>query len=167
MSYTKYVTVLICVFFLLFTLSCGRKSLPKPPEERAPSPVKSARIEARKSSAVIIWNAPTETASGKEIIELRSFDILRRTSKRGVSSSFVEIAVIPVIDNTNLTKDFAFEDKNIELGVVYDYIIVPRDAEGIEGEPDTILRLSFLGTNSLYESIPFTLEDPVQNSNKK
>ena len=136
-------TLISLVVISIFFCSCGRKSLPKPPEDRAPLPVGDARIEAKSRSVVLIWKAPTENAGGDEILELRSFNILRKTSSKGVSSDFVELAVISLDKDTDLSKEFSYEDSNIELGLVYDYIIVPRDTEGIEAEPSTILRLSF------------------------
>ncbi len=149
------------IIVLLLTLSlfaCGRKSQPKPPEERAPAPVREAKIEPRSSSLVLKWKAPIETASGDEILYLDTFDVLRKVNRKNVSPDYREIAVINVKEDEVSDFEYQFEDREVELGTVYEYLIVPRDGEGIEGVPQLSLRVSFLGAGSLVESIPFVVE---------
>ena len=150
--------MLLFVSFLLFS-ACGRKSQPKPPEERAPAPVRALRIEPKENSLRLVWQGPVETVSGDELLYLSSFDVLRKLIQKDEENSFSEIAVITVSEEAGVDQEYNYEDKDISLGGQYEYLVVPRDGQGIEGVPGQSMRVSFLGSGSVVEAIPFsTLE---------
>jgi len=156
----RLVKILCFVLILaVFLSSCGRKSQVKPPEERAPAPVRSIVLDPKQNSIKLTWRGPSETVSGEDLLFLNSFNILRRIVQKNGKSSYSEIAVISVSEDADTELEYSYEDKEVTLGTQYDYLIVPRDNQGIEGTPDQILRVSYLGPGSLIESLPFLVEE--------
>ena len=159
--------IIFIILLSLLLMSCGKKSQPKPPEERAPAAVRSARIEPGSKNLKLIWQGPVETASGDEIMYLESFQILRREIRKDSSRSYIEIADINIPEDADPNKEYVYDDKDIELGKVYDYLIIPVNDEGIEGLPASSLRVSFLGDGSVVELLPYKDSEEEETDNKK
>jgi len=150
------------VVFILSFPGCGRKSSLRPPEESAPGPVVFPRLEAYASTLVLKWLAPKQTAGGDEILDPLTYNILRRFVGKDSYQSFEEIAVIePDPDEKRASGlPFEYEDTDIVQGGQYEYLIVPRDSYGYEGIPAVRLRVTFIGTASVIETLPFEEVEP-------
>lgn len=163
---------LYAVIFVLLTIaslsSCGRKSGLRPPEESAPGAVVFPRLEAYSSTVILKWLPPKQTAGGDEIIGPLSYDILRRLVGKDSYQSFEEIAVIEPDPEVKREPGvpFEYEDIDIVQGGQYEYLIVPRDSYGYEGVPAVRLRVTFIGTASVIETLPFEEVDTESEGGK-
>lgn len=145
--------------------SCGRKSGVKPPEESAPGPVVFPRIEVRSNSLVLLWLPPKQTAGGDEIVGDLRYEILRRSVGKESYQRFEEIAVIvPDMEEVIPNQSITYEDFDISAGKQYEYLIVPRDSYGYEGIPAVRLRVTFIGTASVVETLPFYEDGEEEDS---
>jgi hypothetical protein len=157
-TFNKLFSLVILILAFAFCLnSCGRKSILKPPEESAPGPVNFPRIEARSNSLLLLWIAPKETAGGDEITASLRYEILRRFVGKDSYQKFEEIATVtPLEDDENTANtSLQYEDFDIFQGKQYEYLIVPRDSYGYEGIPNVRLRVTFIGSASVIETLPF------------
>jgi len=147
--------VLVFILTLVFGLSsCGRKGAPKPPEENAPLAVQFLSASGRVNAVVLSWTAPQETASGSEIKDkdISSFVIQRRDVVGEKTGHFEDVGVVQVDPSAPLkNKQFSFLDTAVEPGRVYEYLVFATREDGLEGETDKILRITFRGQTSTIE----------------
>ncbi len=145
---------------LLFAVSCGRKGPPKPPEEIAPQSVRFLEIIPADKGVKLRFQAPLKTVGGDEIIGLKVFSIGRRLLSKDSSERFLVIAELEfdeLIDNPK-TRWFEYEDQSISTGGQYEYVVVAEDDSSYVSKSPYILRVTFLGANSVIENLPMEEE---------
>lgn len=152
--FRKLLSVLsICFLMSAPILSgCGRKGAPKPPEENAPLSVQFLSASGQVNAVVLKWTAPKETASGAELKDLANFVIQRRDVVGEKTGSFEDVGVVQVDKTLPLkNRQFSFADTAVQPGRTYEYLIFGTMDDGLEGESDKILRITFRGQTSTVE----------------
>lgn len=165
----RAINTILCVLVLGLAVNCGKKGDPKPPEETAPSAVKYLVARASVESVVLEWYAPTSDASGDPLINLVGFVVRRSIYEKGESPDFERIAEITYNPSESVSKQqppeptgqvdkdvgemFSYEDRQVEPGKKYEYIVLPVNEEGVEGEAAQIIRVTFTGESSLIENL--------------
>ena len=159
MFFSKFIRPILVVM-LLSSFACGRKGPPKPPEEIAPQAVRFLEIQPTEKGARLRFQAPLKTVGGDEIIGLKVFTIGRRTLGRDSSERFLSIAELGFDETIHKPKSqwFEYEDKTIATGGQYEYIVVASDDSGYVSKSPYILRVTFLGINSVIENLPMEEE---------
>ncbi len=157
---SKLFFILLIITPVLFTISCGRKGSPKPPEESSPASVRFFQLSAKSKSVITKFQAPLETAGGDELIDLSSFSIRKRLVGKDASSYYEEIAVLDFDPEIHSQKDtwFEYEDTDVKLGSQYEYIVLPKDYSGYKGLPPFRLRVTFVGEGTVIENLPIEEE---------
>lgn len=148
----KLMFALVPMLLFVIVVGCGRKGAPKPPEENAPSSVQFLTASGQVNAVVLSWTAPQETASGSELSDVESFVVQRRDVVGDKTGKFEDVGVVKVEPGTMMKKkQFSFSDSSIQPGHVYDYSVYAVRADGLEGETDKILRITFRGQTSTIE----------------
>jgi hypothetical protein len=132
-----------CFVLALAGPSCGRKTMPKPPQLVAPKPVQELSLATQSGGILVRWSRPTEYVDGTTMKDLGGFVVERNR----YNSPFEEIARVPVTDAGRFqqAKRFDYLDTQLLAGAVYHYRIVtfttdryysvPSDAAEITWEP--------------------------------
>lgn len=146
----------ILLIILLFAAGCGRKGPPKPPEEIAPQAVRFLEVQPSERGVKLRFQAPLKTVGGDEIIGLKLFTIGRRSLGKDASERFLSIAELEfdVTIHNPKSQWFEYEDKTIVTGGQYEYVVVASDDSGYVSKSPYILRVTFLGANSVIENLP-------------
>lgn len=144
-------------FLMLFLISlailssCGKKAPPQPPELNAPSRVRFLDVKPGADLISFSWQAPLTEASGDPLRDLAGFLVKKNVYIRGKKPSFIDIGLrVFDADNTNVENSptFNFIDKDVRIGSVYQYMVVPFNEDDIEGEDVSVITIEFNGTNS-------------------
>lgn len=143
----------LCLLVLIVAaIACGKKGNPRPPEEAAPSAVRSLAARGEVSGVMLSWLAPETTVEDNELRDLAGFVVRRNEYVRGERPSFEEIAEQKLNDNP-AEKAYVFRDKDVEPGKTYEYTVTPFNVDGAEGPSATVLRVTFLGETSRVEGL--------------
>ena len=67
----------LLLFSLIGLSSCGYKDDPVAPQALVPAPIQDLHYELTNRKAVLHWSYPTETVSGEELTEIKSFMLYR------------------------------------------------------------------------------------------
>lgn len=158
-------TLIALSLFSIGLVGCGKKASPKPPEASAPSPVVALTVVADTKGVVLSWERPLSTASGDDLVNLSQFIVRRAELRGGTTPSFDDIAEISaganvVVgeststggDTTQSVVSFRYEDLQVEHGKRYIYQVVPVNDYDVEGLPGRLVRVSFLGAESVVEN---------------
>nr|MBF0220836.1 fibronectin type III domain-containing protein [Desulfobulbaceae bacterium] len=71
-------TIFVLIFiFGLSTTSCGRKTLPIPPEDALPQAITDLSFQQDENKIILNWTAPEYTTAGSKLPNIDSFEILR------------------------------------------------------------------------------------------
>lgn len=149
----------VCVVLLVLAVSCGKKGSPKPPEAIAPSPVKYFALRGTVDSVILTWQAPDEDASGNTLTDLAGFAVKRNDYVKDKRPDFEEIAEIPVAEvgegeDADVLEpvEYSYTDTSVEPGKQYEYLVVPVNEDGVEGATTSVMRVTFVGESSVFES---------------
>ncbi|MCB0346309.1 MAG: hypothetical protein KDD66_14415 [Bdellovibrionales bacterium] len=149
-----------CIVLLLAgALACGRMGPPRPPEDFAPAALKAFEVRGTVGGVVLRWNAPESTAAGDPLEDLLGFSVKRSSFEVGESPDYDELVFVefnseePAAEpeNVKTAKLFEYNDKAVEPGKVYDYLVVPVNERGVEGEIPGKARVTFIGQSSIIE----------------
>ena len=157
--------LIFLVSISLCIVNCGRKSLPKPPETIAPAAVDLFQIVGKVDGLELHWRAPTKDASGGDLIDLESFVIQRSNYVKGNSADFDDVAIVPADSGTVIVStdtqekkksatEFVYLDKDrLVPGKQYEYVVVGKNTDHVDGVAPYILRATFLGEASVVERV--------------
>ncbi|MFC1524258.1 hypothetical protein ACFL6N_05655 [Thermodesulfobacteriota bacterium] len=81
----RFSSFCICILplavFLLFNLSsCGRKTLPVPPQSVLPEPIDDLRFSLDTRGAILSWSPPKKNATGQKLTSIKQYEIFRAES---------------------------------------------------------------------------------------
>lgn len=150
----------LLILTFVFAMSCGRKGPPKPPEDIAPQAVRFLELVPTEKGVKLRFQAPLKTVGGDDIIGLKVFSIGRRALSKDSSERFLNIAELEFDEKLHNPKSqwFEYEDHINSAGSQYEYIVVAADDAGYLSKSPYILRVTFLGANSLVENLPLEEE---------
>lgn len=148
----------------VLSFGCGRKGPPRPPEEFAPAALGAFEVEGTVSGVVLRWAAPSSTAAGDPLDDLAGFSVMRSVYERGEAPDFVELEFVEAPGTEAApaaaggeqpqVEVFQYVDQQVEPGRIYDYMVVPVNERGYEGEFPGRVRVTFIGTSSVIEVQP-------------
>lgn len=113
-------------------LSCGRKTEIRPPELVAPKAVSQLALDSTAEGVRLRWTRPTETVDGKSMEDLAGFVI-----ERAVTTTFREIARVPVTDRGRFQKAKRFEylDRDVVADMIFHYRVIAYTTDGYYSAP--------------------------------
>ena len=176
-SLRKARTVLFLLMFIaLPLLNCGKKGDPRPPEATAPDAVRYLSAEGRVDGIILSWQAPEATGSGEDLPDLAGFRIQRSDYEEDERPDFEDIGEILVSATEELSAGeggegltsgavskpktpveqnvrYTFRDPEVQPGRRYEYVVLPFNERGVEGEFTQVLRIRFTGESSLIENL--------------
>lgn len=152
--------VLLVPLFVVLLSSCGRRGSPKPPEATAPSPVKYLTAAGTVNSVVLTWQAPDTQADGDELLNLERFIVKRSKYEKDEAPDFEEIGEMPfqaaesgpAQPEPKQAREYIFTDQDVQPGKQYEYEVLPENDDGVEGRPSAVIRVTFTGESSYFES---------------
>lgn len=147
------------LFFLVISLGCGKRGDPKAPEVTAPKSVRFFTARGAVDGIQLSWQAPEETASGDELLDLSGFVVHRSVYAEDENPHYKEVGEIEISRNkdTDIAQYskqtvFSYKDKEVKPGTRYQYYVAPINDDGVEGEAPQIIRVLFAGESSTVES---------------
>lgn len=153
----KIVECGVLIVACLAIFACGRKDSPKPPEFFAPSRVLYPTARGELDAVVLRWALPKTDARGQALRDLAGFVIRRARVEQGKAPNFetltylsndaVPKAAIDAKDAAQLSF-VEYKDKDVEVGVRYQYQIFGVNEEGVEGIASNTIVVIFGGTSS-------------------
>jgi hypothetical protein len=148
--------ILACICIMLF-ISCGRKANPRPPEERAPSPVRFLTATAGVGALELSWEAPLTNARGEPLTDLAGFLIKRKVISKNIQTRYSDIAKVeiefePMTEGSIWKNNYSYRDEDVKPRQRYEYAIVPYNVSNIKGEIRNILIVTFIGEASVIET---------------
>ena len=117
---------------------CGKKAELKYPEYFAPAKVENLRAKRDGNDVVLNWTSPKQTAAGNVLKDLALFYIKRAPfALRPHEYDFDTIAEVAVdTDRESREGPLSYEYRDLAIGKSSDfqYMIVPANSDGVEGE---------------------------------
>ncbi len=155
MLINKFIKSVVFIILVL-SMACGRKGPPKPPEEIAPQSVRFLEIIPTDTGLKLRFQAPLDTVGGDELTDLAVFSVGRRALSKDSSESFLGIAELEfdIKVHNPKTQWFSYEDQSVKTGGQYEYIVIAEDSSGYASKSPYILRVTYLGINSVIENLP-------------
>lgn len=155
----------VAMILLVAVIGCGRKGNPEPPEAFAPKPVRFLSAKPSVNGVLLTWQAPLETADGDELLDLAGYVVRRSVYEKDKSADFedvaeLEVAPLPPVDDAaatpakNENREISYLDTSVRPGERYDYLVLPINSDGVEGEPLNFIRITFVGESSVVENLP-------------
>ena len=133
---------------LLSLSACGRKTPVRPPELVAPEPINDLVLEIEKNGVKLRWGRTEKTVDGSELDDLGGFVVLRASQDtQGKTSSFVQLATIPVEDRDRFrkAKKFTYTDEQLMVGTLYRYRVEAFTLDGYYSTPSNTVELIWQG----------------------
>ena len=162
----------VFLVLLLALSACGRKALPRPPEDFAPQPARFFAAKGAANGIVLEWQNSLKKADGSVLNDLAYYRVDRAKYLPEVLPNFRRIArlssSLPEPEAVEATKkrpglsiadrdekgaeeQFRFLDQDVEQGGRYVYRIVPVNTAGVEGVSEFSLKVTYLGEASQVE----------------
>lgn len=109
----------------MFGSACGRKALPRPPENVVPRQITDLSGTDTTQGIQLSWSRPVTYADGSHMPDLGGF-IVERAVGDDVRAAFQRISSLDVSDRDRLRqiKRFRYVDQNTEVGTAYRYRVV-------------------------------------------
>ncbi len=149
---------ILLALLLAAAAGCGRMGPPRPPEDFAPAALAAFEVRGTVSGVVLRWNAPEQTAAGDPLEDLKGFSVQRSLHTAGESPDYTEIIFVDYSGGLEAAegeerpdKLFEYSDTLVEPGKSYDYLVVPVNTHGVEGEIPGRARVTFIGQSSIIE----------------
>jgi hypothetical protein len=166
--------ILLILLPLLLFVGCGKKSSPRPPEAYAPSSVKFLTADGELDAVVLHWQAPDTDASDHTLLDLAGFTVRRSEYVKDESPDFEDLTDVPVAEKKDAQAtaaspeqttptakgekkqplQYSYSDTTVRPGKQYEYVVIPFNEDGVEGDPVSRLRVTFLGESSYFETLP-------------
>lgn len=153
----------LIVLLVIFIAACGRKGNVRPPEDSAPDVVQYLSATASLDGVQLIWVEPERDVAGSKLRDLSAFTVKRSNFVAESAPSYSEIGEVNVAlgekpqDQANGLasglRRFRFEDKKVEVGKRYEYVIVAVNENDVEGPADQAVRVTFRGESSTFENV--------------
>jgi len=114
------------------TISCGRRGLPRPPQDILPETILDLRATPNQDAIVLTWSRPDSYVDGSRMRDLTRFEVQRADDgERATTSDFHTIGTIVIDDSDRFRqlKRFTYEDTTAQLERTYRYIVVAVSAD--------------------------------------
>jgi hypothetical protein len=126
---------------LLALATCGRKTMPKPPQLVAPKAVQELSLATQSQGILVRWSRPTEYVDGTGMDDLGGFVVERNR----YNSKFEEVARVPVTDQGRFqkAKRFDYLDKELLPGAIYHYRVVAFTTDHYYSSPSDAAEITW------------------------
>lgn len=136
MSITRFFSLGLTL--LIVFSGCGKKGELRYPEFYSPAKVDDFRVKRDGAEVVLSWTSPKQTASGNVLKDLSLYYVKRAPfALRPHEYDFDTIAEVTVDTDREIREgplSYEYRDKTIGSNDDYQYMIVPVNADGVEGE---------------------------------
>lgn len=176
---------------VLFLSSCGRYTVPLPPERLSPTAVEFQEITASPSGVTFNWLAPTKDNRGKRLDVLQGYVVYRKDLEKAADAVDPEVPFLEIqrVDDSSLARlekkkeeavragtpvrrvslsgderRVTVTDASVTPGRTYLYKIVPFSFDGVDGGYDQFVRVVFTGVGSSVTVLPAAEAEGVQDS---
>jgi hypothetical protein len=108
-----------------FTLACGRKAPPRPPQDVMPKTIEDLAASNVRDGIELSWARPRLYADGTRLTDLGGF-LIERVSGSAAGARFERLAEIEVTDRERFQqiKRFRYVDRSVTGGGAYAYRVV-------------------------------------------
>ena len=145
---SRYLCLLTFAFCLLTfpSLGCGRKALPRPPEDVLPRPLADLAASNLADGVQLSWGRPQLYVDGQRMTDLGGFVIERAA---GDTPTYQNIAVLEVSDRDRFRqiKRFKHLDRDVTPGVAYRYRVVSFTVDRYFSAPSNAVTIERLVKN--------------------
>jgi hypothetical protein len=117
----------------LFTIGCGVKSPPIPPEQAVPERIVGLNASSEKDGVLLSWERPDHTAGGGKMRDLGSFEVDRAED----TGAFRSLTEIPVTDQDRFQQQrkFTYLDAGAQVGHHYRYQVISSTLDAYRSDP--------------------------------
>src|SRR5215510_12418006 len=105
-------------------------------------------LEIEKNGVKLRWGRTEKTVDGSELDDLGGFVVLRASQDtQGKTSSFIQLATIPVEDRDRFrkAKKFTYTDEPLMAGTLYRYRVQAFTLDGYYSSPSNTVELVWQG----------------------
>ena len=145
LSYFCLLTFALCLSAFP-SLGCGRKAVPRPPEDILPRPLADLAASNLADGVQLSWSRPRLYADGERMTDLGGFVVERAT---GDALDYQKIAVLEVTDRDRFRqiKRFKHLDRDVTPGVAYRYRVVSFTRDRYFSAPSNAVTIERLVKN--------------------
>lgn len=125
--------------------ACGRRGLPRPPEDVRPAAIVDLRVEGMTPSVLLTWSRPDRYTDGSQMRDLAGFEV-RRADPAMQSGRFETIATIAVDDRDRFRQieRFTYNDGNSVVGATYRYHVISFTTDRYRSAPSNEVEIHLL-----------------------
>jgi len=133
----------VALVLLGLTLACGRKAMPRPPEDVVPATITDLAATQTKDGVELVWSRPTTFADGSRLTDLAGFAVDRWTLVGEVAPPN-RLVEVPVTDRDRFRKinRFSFLDTTTIVGITYSYRVVSYTDDGYFSAPSNAVAVT-------------------------
>ena len=182
---------LFLIFFFISTfVGCGKYSNPEPPERLSPGAVTIETVTPAQGGISVTFLSPTNDVRGKKLNELSGYKLYRKEIEKVSDSINPDIPFVVVQDINDKTieklkqkksdaidkgtpvrrvslsgdeRRITVADSSLVQGKTYIYKLVPYIWDSVDGGYDTLIKITYTGSNSVISLIPSVDLEGVSN----
>jgi hypothetical protein len=130
----------------LSLFGCGRKALPRPPEDVLPKTITDLQATETANGIELTWSRPRTYVDGGRMTDLGGFTIAR-ASEADARAGFQRLTVIEVGDRERFrqTTRFRYVDESAAVGTQYHYQVVSFTTDRYVSGPSNIASVERTG----------------------
>ena len=134
---------LLPVALLGITVACGRKAMPRPPEDVVPASIADLTATQTAAGIELVWSRPTAFADGTRLRDLAGFAV-DRWAEVGVEAPPNRLVELPVTDRDRFRKikRFSYLDTTTIVGIAYRYRVVSFTDDGYFSGPSNAVMIT-------------------------
>lgn len=134
---------LLALALLGLTVACGRKAMPRPPEDVVPATITDLSAKETKDGVELMWSRPTSFADGSRLTDLAGFAV-DRWAEVGLEAPPNRLVELPVTDRDRFRKisRFSYLDTTTIVGVTYRYRVVSYTDDGYFSAPSNAVAVT-------------------------
>ncbi len=147
MARSRNLYLLPLAFCLVIFSSCGRKSLPRPPEDVLPRPITNLTASSTPQGIQLWWSRPSTYTSGVQMTDLGGF-VIERSARTDPLAPFERLAVLEVNDRDRFrqVKRFSHVDNDTSVGMPYRYRVVSYTLDRYFSAPSNVVTVERTNT---------------------
>ena len=127
MKYKNLFLIIICLFYVFFISSCGKKAPPVPPGTITAKPIKDLKAKPVKGGILLTWSVPCKNTDGSPLFHIKEFYIFKAALPIGSCPTcpvqYQTIITVPFNKTIKPGMKMKYEDKNVYHGKIYVYQI--------------------------------------------
>lgn len=148
----RIVFLIVTIVIPIFTLSCGVKAPPIPPEFMVPERIDDLQVQMEDGGVLLKWTIPEKNIDGSDLLDLKGFKVFRKDIPdeeidcppcSGEFEEFYDFTIIVpgravIVDDKVYLKDFS-----LSPNITYVYMVLTYNARGYLSDFSNIVEVYF------------------------